>query len=110
LSCLEITESDVVIALCPIEGDKFAYSLINGEVGVYGGGHRLWRTKVRVREGKWRAWRGGERYGVWRGRGKEGVWRVEGDGMGEGVYKGGGRRGRVKGYRRGGGYKMGGGG
>lgn len=42
----EIPESDVVISLCSVGQEKFAYSLINGEVGVYGaGGKRLWRTK-----------------------------------------------------------------
>lgn len=53
LSCVgcdrvEISESDVVISLCPIKENKFAYSLINGEVGVYAGRNgRLWRIKVR---------------------------------------------------------------
>lgn len=42
----EISESDVVISLCALQEGKFAYSLINGEVGVYGGsGERLWRIK-----------------------------------------------------------------
>ena len=41
-----------MISLCPVQRNKFAYSLINGEVGVYGmGGTRVWRTKVRAMDG-----------------------------------------------------------
>ena len=46
---VELTESDVVISLCSLREDKFAYSLINGEVGVYGGSERFWRIKVSSR-------------------------------------------------------------
>lgn len=42
----EMTEADAVISLCAIHEDKFAYSLMNGEVGVYRGSERFWRVKV----------------------------------------------------------------
>ncbi len=42
----ELTESDAVISLCSLRGNNYAYSLINGEVGVYGGSERFWRIKV----------------------------------------------------------------
>jgi hypothetical protein len=42
----ETSESDAIVALCAIEGNKFAYALSNGTLGVYAGMQRLWRIKV----------------------------------------------------------------
>ncbi len=47
----EMTEADAVMSLCHVEGNKFAYALANGIVGLYGGHERLWRIKV-AREGE----------------------------------------------------------
>ncbi len=43
----EINEAEAVVALCPLQGDKFSYALANGIVGVYSGQERFWRIKVR---------------------------------------------------------------
>jgi Bardet-Biedl syndrome 2 protein len=44
-----ITEVDKIVELSAIEGsDRFAYSLVNGSVGVYGGlSSRVWRVKTK---------------------------------------------------------------
>ena len=42
----EINEAEAVVALCPLQGDKFSYALANGIVGVYSGQERFWRIKV----------------------------------------------------------------
>ncbi|XP_064385528.1 Bardet-Biedl syndrome 2 protein homolog isoform X2 [Halichondria panicea] len=41
----EINEAEAVVALCPLQGDKFSYALANGIVGVYSGQERFWRIK-----------------------------------------------------------------
>lgn len=41
----EMTETEVITSLCPIEGRHFGYALGNGTVGVYGKNIRLWRIK-----------------------------------------------------------------
>jgi Bardet-Biedl syndrome 2 protein len=44
----EISETEKVNFLCPIQGNKYAYGLGNGTVGVYSGlGTRLWRVKTK---------------------------------------------------------------
>ena len=42
----EINEAEAVVALCPLQGDRFSYALANGIVGVYSGQERFWRIKV----------------------------------------------------------------
>ena len=49
LICAEMSEADVVSSLCSIQGSRFAYSLINGMVGMYNEYHRQWRTKVSIK-------------------------------------------------------------
>ena len=44
---MEMTEADVITSLCPILDNKFAYSLINGVVGMYGESERIWTSKSR---------------------------------------------------------------
>lgn len=42
----EVTETDKIIFLRHLQGDKFAYGLSNGTIGVYAGGKsRVWRVK-----------------------------------------------------------------
>ncbi|VDK75096.1 unnamed protein product [Litomosoides sigmodontis] len=41
----EITETDAVTGLCDLGDGIFAYSLMNGTLGAYGGNTRLWRIK-----------------------------------------------------------------
>lgn len=43
----EITETARVMFLKSIQGNKFAYGLANGTVGVYAGKERLWRVKTK---------------------------------------------------------------
>jgi len=42
----EITETDAVNLLVPLQGNLFAYALANGTIGVYERTQRLWRIKV----------------------------------------------------------------
>ena len=44
----EIAEGDAVVSLCPLAGNRFGVALANGNLGVYSGEQRLWRTKVCV--------------------------------------------------------------
>eukprot|EP00906_Rhabdomonas_costata_P038539 RCo054403 len=41
----ETTETDKVLALCPLHGTRFGYALANGTVGVYDRATRVWRFK-----------------------------------------------------------------
>jgi Bardet-Biedl syndrome 2 protein len=41
----EITESERVINVCHLKGERFGYALANGTVGVYDGTQRQWRVK-----------------------------------------------------------------
>ncbi|KAK3738831.1 hypothetical protein QZH41_011043 [Actinostola sp. cb2023] len=41
----EITETEAVTSLCPLNGTKFGYALANGTVGVYDKTARYWRIK-----------------------------------------------------------------
>lgn len=43
----EITEADRILFLKPIKGNRFAYGLSNGSVGVYAQNKRLWRVKTK---------------------------------------------------------------
>ena len=45
----EVTEADRVTHLAPLEGERFAYALANGTVGVYDGTHREWRVRSKNR-------------------------------------------------------------
>ena len=42
----EMTETEVITALCPMRRSSFGYALTNGTVGVYDRTDRLWRIKV----------------------------------------------------------------
>lgn len=44
----EISETEAVTALCPMQGSRFGYALANGTVGVYEKLARWWRIKVRL--------------------------------------------------------------
>ena len=46
----EISETEAVTALCPMQGSRFGYALANGTVGVYEKLSRWWRIKVRCSE------------------------------------------------------------
>lgn len=41
----EITETEAVTALCPVQDGRFGYALSNGTVGVYEKTTRWWRIK-----------------------------------------------------------------
>lgn len=41
----EMTETESITCLCPMEGAKFGYALANGTVGVYEKSSRFWRIK-----------------------------------------------------------------
>lgn len=41
----EMTETEAVIGICPLYGNRFGYALSNGTVGVYEKTTRLWRIK-----------------------------------------------------------------
>ncbi|CAM1154557.1 BBS2 (predicted) [Pycnogonum litorale] len=43
----EISETEAIVGLCEISGDRFAYALSNGTVGVYENSERHWRIKSR---------------------------------------------------------------
>jgi len=45
----ETTESDVVVALCPLKGTRYGYALANGTIGVYDNDKRVWRVKSKHR-------------------------------------------------------------
>lgn len=45
---VEISETDAVIGLAIMQEVRFAYSLLNGTVGIYEEGIRLWRVKVNL--------------------------------------------------------------
>lgn len=42
----EMSETEAVTALCPMQGSRFGYALANGTVGVYEKLSRWWRIKV----------------------------------------------------------------
>ena len=42
----EMSETEAVTALCPMQGSRFGYALANGTVGVYEKMARWWRIKV----------------------------------------------------------------
>ncbi|VDP10007.1 unnamed protein product [Soboliphyme baturini] len=44
----EFSETEAVIALHPVSGNRFAYALINGTLGLYEGSNRLWRIKSKT--------------------------------------------------------------
>lgn len=46
---LDITEAAKPICLQPLYGDRFAFGLDNGSVGVYQKGKRLWRVKSKFK-------------------------------------------------------------
>jgi Bardet-Biedl syndrome 2 protein len=41
----ETSETDAIVCLYHIEGQRFAYALANGTLGVYDGMQRVWRIK-----------------------------------------------------------------
>jgi len=44
----ETSETDAISAIAPMQGNVFAYALVNGTIGVYEKLQRLWRIKVSV--------------------------------------------------------------
>lgn len=42
----EITETETITSLIPLQDNIFAYSLANGTIGIYERYNRIWRVKV----------------------------------------------------------------
>ena len=42
----EMSETEAITSLCPMQGSRFGYALSNGTVGVYEKIARWWRIKV----------------------------------------------------------------